>query len=161
MHCKELCEPHYRQQLMGKTLNPIVPQRPKGTGLIRNESGQKKCLGCVRWLDESSFTVDQTTVDNLKVRCKLCKVIQLNNIDYDQYMVIFDRQNGRCAVCQKENEKSLAIDHNHKCCSSRYSCGKCIRGLLCSSCNLAEGLLYSSAVVIANMLEYVKNGGFK
>ncbi len=58
------------------------------------------------------------------------------NITEDDYNDIFAAQNGKCLICgrhQSEIGKSLHIDHCHK-------TGK-VRGLLCSNCNTAIGLL--------------------
>lgn len=38
----------------------------------------------------------------------------------------------------------LVVDHDHRCCASTNSCGACVRGLLCSSCNTAAGMLQDS-----------------
>jgi len=52
---------------------------------------------------------------------------------------IIAQQNGRCAMCMRD--RKLVIDHDHKCCESDYSCGQCIRSLLCHKCNLGIGCL--------------------
>jgi ribosomal protein L11 methylase PrmA len=47
-------------------------------------------------------------------------------------------QGFKCAICKTEVPKGFGTwhtDHNHACCSGIKSCGKCVRGLLCYSCN--------------------------
>jgi hypothetical protein len=63
------------------------------------------------------------------------------HISWQRYEELLASQNGTCAICKKvPNGKKLSVDHDHKCCSkSRYSCGKCVRGLLCERCNWAIG----------------------
>lgn len=59
----------------------------------------------------------------------------------DDYEAMLAAQNGRCAICAAEpGEKRLAVDHDHKCCPVRSNtCGKCVRGLLCTTCNIRLG----------------------
>jgi Recombination endonuclease VII len=53
--------------------------------------------------------------------------------EYDQMLA---DQGGVCAICKKPPVKNrLHVDHDRACCPRIGSCGKCIRGLLCSSCN--------------------------
>jgi hypothetical protein len=35
----------------------------------------------------------------------------------------------------------LVVDHDHQCCPGGNSCGLCVRGLVCESCNLAAGMI--------------------
>jgi Recombination endonuclease VII len=55
----------------------------------------------------------------------------------DQYWGIYAAQGGRCALCRVANGRArrLAVDHDHACCPSVPTCGRCVRGLLCSVCN--------------------------
>lgn len=59
---------------------------------------------------------------------------------------MFADQQGCCYLCgggfDLENRKAIHIDHDHECCPSGRdgpSCGKCIRGLACRTCNQGIG----------------------
>lgn len=53
----------------------------------------------------------------------------------ENYQNLLDDQGGLCAICRRPPRKKLHVDHDHSCCPTKISCGKCIRGLLCSRCN--------------------------
>jgi hypothetical protein len=68
-----------------------------------------------------------------------------------QYNEMFRKQRGCCAICgvhQSEFKKALAVDHNH-------STGK-NRGLLCSACNVAIGLLKEDREVLRKAMLYLQ-----
>lgn len=59
-------------------------------------------------------------------------------ITEEEYNSILDAQGYACAICQElqcDMDRALSIDHDHACCSTGGSCGKCVRGLLCARCN--------------------------
>ena len=55
-------------------------------------------------------------------------------LNKEQYHLILNNQKNACAIC-KENKK-LYVDHDHSCCPTENTCGKCIRGLICQKCNM-------------------------
>ena len=52
-----------------------------------------------------------------------------------------DAQGNACAICgtQDPGKRGWHIDHDHSCCPGKTSCGLCVRGLLCSRCNIGLG----------------------
>jgi Recombination endonuclease VII len=80
----------------------------------------------------------------------------------EQYAEKFQSQDGRCVICGKEESQSnsvdgnLGVDHDHRCCSGRRSCGKCLRDLLCRRCNALLGLADDDAAVLQAALAYLQ-----
>jgi hypothetical protein len=53
-------------------------------------------------------------------------------------------QDGKCLSCDVSIEEYSHVDHDRSCCDfsptmSRKACGKCVRGMLCRSCNVGIG----------------------
>lgn len=82
------------------------------------------------------------------------------NITLEQYNALLIKQKSCCAICGKhelELNKALHVDHDHKCCHSIKSCGKCIRALLCQQCNLMIGNSNDNSEVLRKGADYVEN----
>lgn len=72
-------------------------------------------------------------------------------ITVEEYDAMFVRQNGKCAICgrdQSEFKKPLFVDHSHE--------SQKIRGLLCVNCNNGLGLLKDDINILMSALEYLK-----
>lgn len=77
-------------------------------------------------------------------------------LGHEEYWELLIRQSGRCAICCRV-AKNLHVDHDHSCCKEqRQCCGKCVRGLLCGSCNRALGLFGERFEVLTAAVEYLK-----
>lgn len=77
-----------------------------------------------------------------------------HKITKDFYDDLMSKHNQKCWICKEAD--ATAIDHDHSCCSSiRSSCGKCVRGVLCSNCNTAIGLLKDNETKLESALKYL------
>ena len=148
------------------------------------EDQQKQCNKCLEFKPLSEFYIHKETKDGLHGQCKSCKlqygaiwregnqehikawtkITQKRNnlkhffgITVDKYEAMLKNQGGVCAICEGINDdgRALHIDHDHSCCPGRQSCGKCIRGLLCSRCNTALGNLRDDPLLLEKALKYL------
>lgn len=82
------------------------------------------------------------------------------NITFKQYQEILESQGHVCAICgktERENGRRLAVDHDEKCCKGRSrSCGRCIRGLLCTDCNTSIGKFHDDPVILRKAADYIE-----
>jgi len=81
------------------------------------------------------------------------------NLTSEQVVDMLSNQDGRCAICRDEillDRFKYAIDHDHSCCSGRNSCGKCVRGILCSGCNKFIGFAKESTTILMNAIVYIE-----
>ena len=77
----------------------------------------------------------------------------------EKYNEIMQKQNFVCAICKKPfvPGEPPRIDHNHECCPGTYSCGECVRGILCANCNWGLGSFHDNETNLRNAIEYVNN----
>ncbi|TDC35689.1 hypothetical protein E1211_15265 [Micromonospora sp. 15K316] len=55
-----------------------------------------------------------------------------------------------------KNTARLVVDHDHDCCpASTHSCGQCVRGLICHSCNIAAGLVRDDPKIAQALASYL------
>lgn len=157
-----LCTGHNNQKNRGKPLAPLRPKRPSKSLLERDDSGRKHCPQCDHWLDESLFSKRLTFSDGLDLQCRSCRALDLRTKKYgisvEQFREMLAEQGGVCAICEVAPPagQSLVVDHRHSCCPGKSnSCGKCIRGLLCISCNSAIGMFDEDVEALRRAADYI------
>ena len=139
----------------------------------------KRCYACETELPVEDFHKDSSRGDGLNHRCKKChhderavrnsrklkkadkylisdrsKVAQIKysyKLSEEQFVKMM--ANG-CEVCGSYTK--LVIDHDHSCCSSIPTCGRCVRGVLCWNCNVAEGHLRGNVETVKALLNYLE-----
>lgn len=76
----------------------------------------------------------------------------------DNYTATLAAQGGTCALCPRTPSvgRSFAVDHDHSCCPEKgKSCGRCVRGLLCTRCNVGLGYFRDSSTRLRAAADYV------
>lgn len=112
-----------------------------------------------RYADPESYRRRQMNRDEYARRRKASGrkwyLKSMYNLTEDEYQKMYDKNNGKCWICKKEVSYYLHIDHDHSCCSGEKSCGKCIRGLLCHSCNSLLGHAKDSPDILKASIKYL------
>jgi hypothetical protein len=137
--------------------------------LEKNQVLEKPCATCKQVLPRKEFLLC-TSSSGYKFLGNICRIcrnasrkawiktkkdglrhIQLKRdygITLDEYNAMMNEQNGACVICLKEPVKRhLDVDHCHV-------TGQ-VRGLLCSKCNLALGLLNDSPNLFQSAADYL------
>jgi len=77
------------------------------------------------------------------------RVLALYGITKEQYFEMYEKQEGKCAICEEvpKTKRLLHVDHCH-------STGN-VRGLLCSLCNTALGSFRDNTALLTRAIEYL------
>lgn len=81
------------------------------------------------------------------------------NIDFE---ALLEAQHGLCAACHRPMERTgkgplaVVVDHDRACCGRNRSCGRCVRGLLHSACNLVLGNAGDDVELLLDLAAYIK-----
>jgi hypothetical protein len=135
------------------------PERVKESDRRHRLSGKKK-ISKDKWLAENpekgaEYTkrYRENNPEKTKAYEKRRGWLRNYGITPEEYEEILNLQGRCCKICNEHESafiKSLAVDHDHK-------TGK-VRGLLCSNCNTALGLLRENLQLFDNAVRYLKEG---
>lgn len=99
------------------------------------------CTYCHCWLELAKFSFG-----SLAFRCRDCawwsRLREIYGLSLVDYMTLLARQGGCCGICGKTWARTgFVVDHDHACCPTQRTCGKCVRGVLCHRCNVHVGFM--------------------
>ncbi len=128
------------------------------------------CPSCNTEKDESEFYIHKNRSTGRSAWCKTCERIKRNkyrknnpdkvrnnnyksmySISLEDYNKMFIEQAGCCKICNTHQNnliKKLAVDHCHL--------TNKIRGLLCSNCNTALGLMNDDTDLLKIAIKYLE-----
>ena len=135
----------------------------------------KTCPKCKTAKPKSYFGPSNQTPDGLKYACRKCTnasnrewnlshpialkgwKLMKHGLTFERYSYLYDLQGGVCASCGRDPEgKWLEVDHDHGCCPGKFSCGECVRGLLCGRCNRASGNVHDDPDALEALAAYLR-----
>ncbi|QSM04400.1 endonuclease VII domain-containing protein [Mycobacteroides abscessus subsp. abscessus] len=87
------------------------------------------------------------------------RLMKTYSLSPEQYWAVYEAQGRKCAICQRATGASrrLSVDHDHSCCNGPVSCGKCVRSLLCSTCNKLLGHIRDDVQTAERIKDYLLN----
>ena len=86
------------------------------------------------------------------------RLVATYNITRDQYDEILSAQGGGCAICGRVlTKRNYCVDHDHACCAGPTSCGRCVRGLICSVDNKYLGYIRDRPEVGDRISQYLQS----
>jgi hypothetical protein len=152
--------------LFDVTTGPVF--RTCGDSRLPGFGGLPRRSTCGRTLPIESFT--QMTGPGSR-RCPVCntcrKLWEQYRISYAEWQQIAERQGGVCAIVGCETPIAYGTtaagahtDHDHACRhpgKGTRSCPRCVRGLLCASCNVAIGHLERNPQRVQGWTDYLAN----
>ena len=121
----------------------------------RGTSNKYRCADCARKLNTKTMREWRR-----KNRDKVNRQNTLRRYGGVDPQVLLAAQGGQCAICGTidPGKRGWATDHDHSCCSGNgNTCGECVRGVLCGSCNTGLGMFGDSVVKLASAIEYLSN----
>ena len=131
------------------------------------ENGDKSYLGfCKKCGIETQFYTKASSQGSECMRCSSLYLFQERyNITDVEWLQMYEEQGGKCANsvnsdCEftyhnrwwEQGGSGFNVDHNHE--------TGVIRGLLCCTCNIIEGMLDKHPEKVEGMKEYKQNDGF-
>jgi len=85
----------------------------------------------------------------------------LYRLPWDDYEEMLEKQGGVCAICRNpfsENPRLIHVDHKHGCehpGKGKKCCRECVRGILCSRCNIFVGWMETDYRRIGDLFNYL------
>lgn len=178
---KELCSLHYQRMRAGLPLDGAARSCRVCGKPCRVESGYDFCSRtkeCRKARSKAYYDANKDTIlANSKLRyaakpdqalktaaayreanrelIRLKKRDRAYGLASGEYQLILTAQGGRCKGCQREGK--LYVDHDHGCCATTPTCGKCNRGLLCEQCNWVLGFARDSPATLRALAAHLED----
>lgn len=116
-----------------------------------NQVSKLRCFTCQKIFDRKAKETSHASY-----------ILRTYGITAETYKALLAFQGGKCAICARATGRTrrLAVDHDHSCKEGhppKLGCEKCVRGLLCSVCNVFIGRMHDNPDVGNRMSRYLRS----
>lgn len=131
-----------------------VPRRPNARGPLR-------CGACKNTRRRRAYRA-RLVADGGRLRNqqRWYRLRSKFGIERDDYERLLAEQGGACASCgcgpEGERYGIFCVDHDHACCPGQQSCGGCVRGLICTDCNMSIGRMKDDPMRLRGAADYIE-----
>ena len=132
----------------------VVNPQPLHNFHIRKPSKDGRNARCNTCRIDTQRTRYKKHVENDPNYFRRRNLWNLYKITLEDFDVLLEKQGG-CAICEDTNAVRWVVDHDHACCTGQYTCGKCIRGILCDPCNNLLGRARDSSEILMKAITYL------
>ncbi len=138
---------------------------------MANRHGRMKlCSSCGETKPLTEFHINRAVKSGKASRCKICRCkdqqkyrkarpeyyayrewlrrLREYGLTENEWLVMLAAQSHKCKICGQQPVERLCVDHCHQ--------TNVVRGLLCTSCNLALGQFKDSPVLLRNAIKYLE-----
>ncbi len=124
-------------------------------------SARRSRMGAV--LEKPRYSSPEEKITRLTKNALRFRLASIYRITEDQYNWLAFTQNYNCYLCDESDNRltkdglpyNLSVDHDHRCCEDRKSCGNCVRHLLCMKCNTMVGIVEAKPKLSHLMVHYI------
>jgi len=139
---KEKLKEYNNRYYLQKTIDKRINKKEEEKKVDKNSQEQPQ-------KEKQNKPLDST--DWYSARVKKKHLMKTYGITLDEHKALFDKQKGRCWICQVRDIDltfSLCVDHDHK--------SGVVRGLLCTNCNRGLGFFKDDEMLLSRAAEYLK-----
>lgn len=116
----------------------------KKTACARTLGHEPPCMSAENMAARRAYRRDHPRPQSPESRKKSNRKYRISSygLTQEQFDQLVEAQAHACGMCHEpfEERQLIHVDHDHECCRGKNrSCGECIRGLLCHTCNIALG----------------------
>lgn len=122
------------------------------TNKARSDGYQTDCRKCRSLYNKKHYLKNKDKYKESSTRNRPARYI-IHGLTEETYIQLLGKYDGRCHLCQVALVE--VIDHDHDCCPGKQSCGKCVRGLLCTRCNTGIGRFKDDTTILQKAIEYL------